>query len=122
MARTAIPVKEIVPRVATAVNAVSQWATADAANDYEWTWQPGDILVVCNLAASSPTFTVVRPVNQYGRGADYTSPAIGQFGMRLFRPRTADGWVDPTTGKISIDTASDDLRFAVLRPRPPMPS
>jgi hypothetical protein len=123
MARVSIPITEVKPRQANAVNASGTgWAFGQASSDYEWVWQPGDILVICNLAASTPTFTVVRPENRYGRGMDYTSPTIGQFAMRLFRPRTADGWVDASTGKISIDTTSDDLRFAVLRPNPPMPA
>lgn len=122
MARTAIPIKEVLPRAANGMHPVIGWATNAAANDYEWVWQPGDLLLICNLTASSPTYTVVRPENQYGRGVDYTSPTIGQFAMRLFRPRTSEGWVDLATGKIFIDTASNDLRFAVLRPRPPMPA
>jgi len=120
MARTSIVIFTVLPRVANALSPAG-WTTADAANDYEWVWQPGDELYICNLTASSPTYTVVRPDNQYGRGADYTSPAIGLNEMRVFRPRTSDGWTQ-TDGKIQIDTTSNDLRFAVIRKQPAGPA
>ena len=116
MARTAIPIASIIARVANSITAAG-WATADAANDYEWLMVPGDVLLVTNLAASAPTYTIVRPENLYGRGDDYTSGTIAQNSVVAHRFWTVDGW-SQADGTVQIDTTSNDLRFVVLRPRP----
>ena len=94
----------------------SLWATAAAADDYQWQVQIGDILVVTNLAASTPTYTIVRPENRFGRGADFTSGTVGQYVVKVHRFLDLDGWKQSADGMIYVDTTSDDLRFVVIRP------
>lgn len=120
MARTQIPIESVSERAVT-TKALALWARLDSVNGYEWAAVPGDLLLITNTAATTPTFTVVRPVNAYGRGADYTSPAVAQYAVRAFRVPRLDGWAQ-SDGTIHIDTASNDLRFCVFRFNPPLRS
>lgn len=116
MARVAIPVLEVTPHAWLSVASASAWATGAAASDYEWAAQDGDILLVYNKAgAGTETYTILRPANKFGRGADYTSPAQAANAV-AFHVIEADGWI--SGGKVQVDTVADGLRFCVLRPKP----
>lgn len=120
MARVAIPILELRPDVGAVADEVTGWATGAAASGYEWAWQPNDLCLITNITGTTPGFTILRPPNRYGRGADFAATFVIQYTVRLFFPRLADGWV--VGGLIQIDTASNDLRFVVLRPKPTLPA
>jgi hypothetical protein len=112
MPRDTVPVTVLARSVDPAA-AVVTWLAAIDANDAEWLFNVGDILLAKNTDAGAQDCVLVGAPDSQNRDVD-TTRTIVAGGIEAFGPLAAVGWLQ-VDGMVYVDVDNELIELAVLR-------
>ena len=90
------------------------WTAGDATNNNAVTLAGRELVLVRNDGTSAQDVTFQSVADQYNRTGNIDTYSVGAGEYAMFGPFKVPGWKQGD-GKLYIDPASTDLKFAVIR-------
>lgn len=120
MAVTAITVKEtsgVYPALPLTANSADfTFGAVDLTDGGEFVSDGTELILVQNTDAGTATFTIESVADGRRRTGSITAYSMGTGEFACFHVG-GEGWVSPTTGKITVKVSDVQVLVAVIRPK-----